>query len=200
MKHLYASTIAGRLAALALAAAALAGTSAQAVDVVVDVASAQSVDELGQAGNTVITRDIGAYALVGSLAWNVTLTAYDPSWLQDMRLRIANTQGVGITLTLDSLQAAGTKQYIGSGNLVDLGLSFAAAGDGILRLEFFESYKDFGPGVADGQWDSGTLSFSVMPAAVPEPAVAGLLALGLLVPAARRAGAPRSTRGRSGPG
>jgi hypothetical protein len=59
--------------------------------------------------------------------------------------------------------------------------------DGMLRIEFSEGYKDFAPGVAEGRWVSGNLTFGV--SAVPEPdgrvlALLGLVVLGL----ARRAG------------
>ncbi len=145
----------------------------------IDVSNTASFDALGAAPNVVLTRSALAGAWVSQIAWNVSLSAYGESWLQDMRVRIANTAGEGITLTLDSLQEPGSKSYIGSANLSELGHAFQLGADGLLRLEFFEDYDD-AVGQIDGRWDSGTLSFDGIAAAVPEPASYGLLSLGLL--------------------
>jgi hypothetical protein len=83
------------LSALALAVGAL-GT-AQAATLDIDVSNTLSFDALGAANNVVITRTASAGALVSALAWNVNLTAYGDSWLQDMRVRISNTAGDGVT-------------------------------------------------------------------------------------------------------
>ncbi|WP_457390167.1 hypothetical protein [Roseateles sp. P5_E1] len=47
---------------------AFAGLTAQAAPVVVDVSGAQSINLLGEAGNTVWLIDIGANAVLNSLA------------------------------------------------------------------------------------------------------------------------------------
>ncbi len=65
-------------------------------------------------------------------------------------------------------------------------LSFAVGSDGLLRLEFYETYDDVG--IQDGMWNSGTLTLGVT--AVPEPGTYGLMALGMvgvLLAARRRA-------------
>lgn len=165
------------LLTLGLAATLGLGT-AQAATLNIDVSDTASFDTLGSSHNIVITRNAGAGVLVGSLAWNVYLTAYGDSWLQDMRVRISNTAGDGITLTLDSLQEPGSQSYMGAANLSALGLAFNLGADGLLRLEFFEDYDD-AVGQVDGRWNSGTLSFDGLAAAVPEPASYGLLSLGL---------------------
>jgi hypothetical protein len=80
---------------------------------------------------------------------------------------------------------AGTASY-GSGGIIDLiglGLDFYVRGDGILRLEFSESFNDLSSG-ADGRWDRGTLSIRYAGAdsevrEVPEPGTLMLLGLGL---------------------
>ncbi|MBT9491421.1 MAG: PEP-CTERM sorting domain-containing protein [Paucibacter sp.] len=159
-------------------AATLGLGSTQAATLNIDVSDTASFDALGSVHNVVFTRMASAGALVGSLAWNVSLTAYGDSWLQDMRVRISNTAGDGITLTLDSLQEPGSQSYMGAANLSALGLAFNLGSDGLLRLEFFEDYDD-AVGQIDGRWTAGTLSFDGLAAAVPEPASYGLLSLGL---------------------
>ncbi|MCV2354311.1 PEP-CTERM sorting domain-containing protein [Paucibacter sp. B2R-40] len=167
-----------RLSLGALTMPALALGAAHAATLSIDVSNTASFDALGASANTVITRSVAPNSMINSLEWNVSLSAFGDSWLQDMRVRIGNSAGDGITLTLDSLQEPGTKSYIGSADLNALGFAFQLAGDGLLRLEFYEDYDDV-TGVADGQWNSGTLSFAGI-SAVPEPNSYGLLAVGLL--------------------
>lgn len=173
-----------------LAAAAtlgFAGLCAQAAPVLVDVSGAQSVNQLGEAGNTVWLIDIGAGAVLKSLGWNVTLNALDPSWLSDLQLSFGASDGLDL-LTLAPAEAdpfSGTGGYAGSIDLAALGL--AVGSDGLLRIEFSEGFKDFAPGMVEGQWLSGHLSFDV--ATVPEPTSAALVLLGLgLVGAGHRRG------------
>lgn len=164
-----------RLAAIAaLASGALA---AQAKPVVVDVSGAQSINLQGEAGNTVWLIDIGAHAVLNTLAWAVELDAAAPSLLSEMQLSFGSSSGLDM-LTLapgGADMASGSGSYAGSLDLTGLGVAVGA--DGLLRLEFSEGFKDFAVGVAEGQWVSGQLSFDVT--AVPEPASATLALLGL---------------------
>jgi hypothetical protein len=172
-----------RLASLAclacLAIPALGLGTAQAAMLTIDVGGTQSFDALGASVNTVITRQVAPNSLIGSIEWHVSLSAFGESWLQDMRVRIGNSSGDGVTLTLDSLQEPGSKSYVGSADLNALGYAFKLGADGLLRLEFYEDYDD-AAGVADGQWNSGTLNFAGI-AAVPEPGSFALMVAGLLM-------------------
>lgn len=166
-------------------AAAVAGSNAQAVEktVVVDVSGIQSYDLVGTPGNTVLVFDVGSLATITSVSWNFTFTAYDPSWLADFEVHFGSTAGLdGVVFTPSDTWDAGTESHSGSANLVDLGLSFDVGADGKLRIEFAENYKDLGAGVADGQWDSGTLTIGYdnhLAAAVPEPETYAMMMLGL---------------------
>ena len=171
-----------RLAATAALAFAglLANASTHAATVSVDVGGAQSINALGEAGNNVLFVQIGANALLTSLDWTVTLDAFAPSSLSEMQVSFSGSGGENLlTFPPDEFggmsDASGNGHYTGS---LDLSLHGIAAGaDGLLRLEFSESYKDFALGVAEGQWVSGKLTFGV--SAVPEPAGAAMLLLGL---------------------
>lgn len=166
-----------RLAATAVLA--IASLGAQAAPVIVDVSGAQSINLLGEAGNTVWLIDIGANARLNWLDWNVTLSAFAPSWLSEMQVSFGSSSGLDlVTLAPDAADGfSGAGSYVGSQDLAPLGLTVGA--DGLLRIEFSDEFKDFTAGAAEGEWLGGTLTFDVTAAAVPEPASAALAALGL---------------------
>jgi len=172
----------------AIAALGFASLGSQAAPVVVDVSGAQSTNLQGEAGNTVWFIDIGANAALNSLTWAVELSAFAPSSLYDMQVSFGTSSGTdAINLAPDVVDGfSGTGSYSGFFDLAGLGLTTGA--DGLLRLEFSETYKDFALDVVEGRWVSGSLTFDVTAAAVPEPgsAALALLALGGLWIAPRR--------------
>lgn len=163
----------------AAAALGLASLAANAAPVVIDVSGAESINSFATAGNTVWLIAIGANAVVNSLDWAVTLTANAPSSLFDMQVSFGGSDGALVfDLAPDVVDGfSGAGSYAGSTDLSALGLSVGA--DGLLRLEFNEYTKDFANGVVEGRWVSGTLTFDVTAAAVPEPGSAALALLGL---------------------
>lgn len=123
-----------------------------------------SVDEIGATGNTVIFIDAGAGAVLSGLGWDVNLQAFGASWRSEIRVLISNSSGLGGFFlqpgTDDS--PGGPTRYDSNGEvllLADFGLpSVVALADGLIRMEFLESYDD-APGAIDGLWDSGFLFF-----------------------------------------
>lgn len=167
--------------ALLLFAALAVGGGASAAEQfqVVNLTGVQSYDYEGEPGNTVIELNLGALSQITSIAWNFGMTAYSPSWLADMKISFTNSSGGGVYFTPSDTEDSGSEHHSGSASLPALGLAFYVESDGILRLEFSETYKDLGTGVADGQYDSGTITVGYV-SAVPEPSTYAMMLLGLL--------------------
>lgn len=163
-------------------------TPAATGSVVVDVTGIGSYNTLGSPSNTVLTYNIGAESTVTSVSWNFSITAFAPSWLNEIQVTFTGSDlfGAGVTFTPSDTSAAGTESFSGSASLEELGLAFQVGADGILRLEFHEDFFD-ASAVPNGIWNSGTLTLNYV-TAVPEPTTYGLMALGLgvLGVAARR--------------
>ena len=159
-------------------AAAMQPTAA--ANLAVGVAGTPSQGEFGDPGNTVMNFNVGAGTQILSVDWDITLTANDPSWLSEMQLVFTDSgisTGVIFTPGLD-MDEPGMAHLTGTLDLVAEDLSFAVGSDGVLRLEFVEAFTD-DEVTPNGVWNSGTVTFHMMAAAVPEPSSYGLMALGL---------------------
>jgi hypothetical protein len=165
-----------------LAFSAMLPMAAQAVPVQFDVAGIQSLGAQGDSGNAVFNLNVGAGAHITGFAYNVNLTAYAPSWLSELGVQLSDSLvSAGLTAQPgEGDDVSGTATYAGSVDLVSLGVDFNVAADGLLRLEFFDTFFDNALAGADGIWNSGTLTFTVADvAAVPEPASYALMGLAL---------------------
>ena len=154
--------------------------SGQQSDVFINVAGITSVAVAGTAGNTVLNLNVGAGSSVVGIGWDVNNTAFTPSWLSEMVISFSNTDNSGgADLTVGAGDyIAGTAAYSSGGviDLVGLNLSFTANANGLVRVEFFESFDDSAVN-PDGIWNSGALTLQVV--AIPEPATYALMAMGL---------------------
>ena len=161
-------------AAIFAAASLLAVAPAVAADLTVDVSGIPSFGELGDPGNISFSTLIGANAHVTGVSYDVTIQAFDPSYLSEITLYFGNTaQDTGVFLSpgFEYLEP-GTGSFSDSANLVDLGLDFNVDDDGLLYTEFFEAFDDSSVS-PDGSWLSGTVTFTYEDGAtapVPEPA------------------------------
>ncbi|MHA6722701.1 PEPxxWA-CTERM sorting domain-containing protein [Sphingomonas sp. RS2018] len=167
-----------------LACAALAAavpTASHAAIIVVDVTGAQSFGARGAAGNVIRTVNIGAGSIVTGVGYDVTITASSPSYLSEAALAFtnsANTAGVLLTPGV-GVNSPGSGTYVDAVDLTAEDLNFTVGSDGILRLEFFETFNDSSVS-PDAIWTRGTITFRYDEAiaAVPEPATWAMMTLG----------------------
>lgn len=168
-------------------------------DCIFDVSGIDSNDGLFAAINERFLVDVaaciglpsGSPVTMNGIGWNVTIFADSPSWRSEMAVYFDDSAlsgtsafylapGAGIdspgTSTLNSGDATGPAIKLLSVGLPDLYLS-----DGLLYIEFFETFVDY-PNDWDGIWTAGFLRIQ----AYPEPATLGLLAIGGLLLRRRR--------------
>jgi hypothetical protein len=128
-----------------------------AAPVTIDVTGIQSTGERGDPNNSVFRLDVGAYAHLVSVGYDVTITAVTPSYLSEMFVAFTDSAGFGTQFNPSDVEDSGTASSSGFASLVNLGLDFTVGADGILMLEFFEAFQD--PVTPNGVWNAGTITF-----------------------------------------
>jgi len=165
-----------------------------------DVSGIESHDGLGSPGNTVVALDLasllgfgaGTPLTMNGIGWDVNITGgLDSggfSWLSELTVYFDDNiapDGTGLFISPGAgNDAPGTGDFVQpSIKLADVAIGDIVLPDGVLRMEFFESYDDeFG---IDGIWNSGSLNIQVAEI-VPAPGAAAVLGLGGLAMSRRR--------------
>jgi len=155
---------------------ALLASASQASIFNQDVTGIASWDATGDPNNVIVMANLGGGnpATMTGIGWDVILTTiHATSWLSEIRVRFSDSAGGGAVFTLRpgaGVNNPGGPQAFASGGIVDLtdaGLSDLVLPDGILKMQFEESFDDQND-VVDGEWTSGALNIEYT--AVPEPA------------------------------
>ena len=165
---------------------ACASLSAAPMTVDLNLNGVDSVGLFDDPGNTTLYLNVGANSTITSVSFDVELTAFSPSSLSEFALILGDAkfnESVFIE-ELSPLNSPGTISYTDFLDLAGGEYSFQVGADGLLRVEFYETFDDFlGP---DGQWN-GTITFGVetvdveQPGEVPEPSTTLLMSAGLAV-------------------
>jgi len=156
-----------------------APTVAQATTITISVFEVESFDEAGSSLNAILWVPVELDQTLVSVSWNVSLEAFEPSWLSEMSVTISNEAGDQISFAPAVLnEFSGSESYIGGINLDAVGLSFGVRSGSLLRVEFWESFDD-SQNQADGRWKSGALQFTFSASPIPEPTALATLALGI---------------------
>lgn len=148
-------------------------------DLIIDATGVVSFDGPAAAGNTVLTFNLAPGALVDAIAYNLSLATVGASWLSEATISFLNSNGDGVVLTAGfGEDNPGTGTYADSALLSEFGLSFNVGADGLLLVEFYESFDDV-EGAADANWTAGNITLGNV-GAIPEPGTYALMGLGLL--------------------
>ncbi len=152
----------------------------------IDLAGIQSWDAAGSPLNHRLSLYIGANTTVTAIGWdNVVIQTAGDSWLSEARINFLNSP-IGLNLAPGTANGfSGTGGPYTSNGLLDLAsidptFPFQVGADGMLNLEFFESFDDI-TGAPDAVWLSGTLMINY-----PAPGSLAVMMAGLTFAARRR--------------
>lgn len=166
--------------------------------IAIDVSGIFSHNILGEIPpNETRTVNVGAllgnagqpYRVVG-IGWNVEIDAFVPSWLSDVGVALGDDPTYvnpdfvllpGLGLDYPGLQRFNSNGIVDLTNIPGSGNVSFELSEGILSLEFFERYDDYGNGpAADALWSFGS-SLTIQVTPVPEPVGFAAWFLGLFV-------------------
>jgi len=151
---------------------------------VLDVSGMQFNDAAGSPLNQIMSVLIGVGAEVTGIAWDVNLTSIGASWASEAVMGFEGQ--INLTVAGDANPVTNVNYASGVVDLSDNGLPNITVGaDGILDIEFFESFVDNG-GTGDNFFEAGSTVTIVGTNFVPTPGSLAVLGLGGLVAGRRR--------------
>jgi len=164
---------------------------AEGVSVELAVDAVSSWDEFGEPTNVVLTADLADLAGFGSgqglivtgVGFDLTLETFMFSWLSEAEINLDDADAPSGGLTLNpgvGDDFSGMDTYTTPLTKLADEDRFALT-NGVLRLEFYESFDDL-PGVIDSEWN-GTITVQVV---IPAPGGGALAVCGLLAATRRR--------------
>jgi hypothetical protein len=170
-------------------------TDRAGIAVTFDIGGTASWDALSSASNAVLLLDVGAAigapggpVTMTGVGWNTILTTVGGSWGSEARLYFDDNVApdlTGLFLRPNSANTPVTAAANSSGGILKLApnnIPDIVLPNGILRLEFFESYDDVA-GAIDADWLAGS---TITIQAIPAPGAAALFGLAGLAAARRR--------------
>ncbi len=128
----------------------------------------------------------GQQAYITGIGWDTTHTAYEPSWLADLRFEMTDLDmltGVGLNPSGTTGGGGPENNFSDIVDLVGLGLDFTLA-DGMMLLTVWDTFDDFTGGPEGTLFAGSTLTFQAK--VVPTPGAIAVLGLGGLVAGRRR--------------
>lgn len=166
--------------------------------VTLDIGGANSWDPIFDPSNDVFAIDLaaaiglpsGSPVTMTAVGWNTFLTTVGESWGREARFYFDDNiapDGTGLVLRPNASAAPVTGANDTSGGLLDLtsaAIPNIALPNGVLRLEFFESFDDVADAI-DANWLAGSQLF-IGVAEIPAPGAVALAGIAGLVGLRRR--------------
>jgi len=174
---------------IALAVIAATAGLASADTMVIDVSGTEFFDAFGDSSNTILSVLVGASASITSISWDLNLTTYTdpnasfPSWASEANIDFNGLLNLQVSGTADGVV---NENNAGTANMTDvLGGPLVLGADGLLNMEFYESFDDSADNADSGMKDGSTITLNGN-GFVPTPGSMAVLGLGGLVAGRRR--------------
>ncbi len=160
----------------------------------IDVTGVVSYDALGSPNNTVLVVDVaalfgrpsGTQMLITGIGWDVTITTEGFSWLSEASIYFDDNinpdlSGLFLRPGVGNNQPGSMPFFSDPIDLSDNNVPNIVLPDGVLRMEFYETFDDVA-GMADATW-SGTITLGIP---FPAPGAAAVFGIAAFAGSRRR--------------